>query len=197
MPGQISRRGARGYQTGLRAATHRSQRDLLLGIIRLFQLPQGWAQGKAFQILYRAPKSVFWQPHPKFPGLQVLPGLPVGWGTESDQMLGIFTAGPSGIYLCTSVPLFLFLFWPCPWHVEIPGPGIGPTPQHQSEPLQQQHQILNPLSHKRTPISFSCNCWVNANPPGLKLYWELPQHISRLRVQPLKLDDDDSVSRAF
>ena len=30
-------------------------------------------------------------------------------------------------------------------------PGIEPTPQQQPKPLKWQHQILNPLRHKRTP----------------------------------------------
>ena len=30
--------------------------------------------------------------------------------------------------------------------------GIKPTPQHKAKPQQWQHQILNPLHHKRTPI---------------------------------------------
>ena len=31
---------------------------------------------------------------------------------------------------------FLIYFWPCPQHVEVPQPGIKPTPQQQPEPLQ-------------------------------------------------------------
>ena len=37
------------------------------------------------------------------------------------------------------------------WHVEVPGPGMEPTPQKQPEPLQQQSQILNPLYHQGIP----------------------------------------------
>ena len=36
-------------------------------------------------------------------------------------------------------------FWPYPWHVEFPGSGIKPMPQQQTEPLQWQCPILNPL----------------------------------------------------
>ena len=36
-------------------------------------------------------------------------------------------------------------FWPCPWHVEVLGPGTEPAPQ------QWQHQTLNPLSQQGTP----------------------------------------------
>ena len=24
---------------------------------------------------------------------------------------------------------YFFPFWPCPWHAEVPGPGIKPAPQ--------------------------------------------------------------------
>ena len=41
-------------------------------------------------------------------------------------------------------PLF---FWRCPWHEDVPGPGMG------SEPQQWQWRILNPLSHQGTPQS--------------------------------------------
>jgi len=44
-------------------------------------------------------------------------------------------------------------FWPCPLHVEVPGPGIQPTPQQWPKPLWWQHWILNLLHHKRTPQS--------------------------------------------
>ena len=47
------------------------------------------------------------------------------------------------------------LFWPCPRHAEVPRPGI--EPQQQLEPLQWQHQILNPLHHKGTPTYFHFN----------------------------------------
>ena len=30
----------------------------------------------------------------------------------------------------------LFIFWPCPQHVQVPRPGIEPMPQQQPEPLQ-------------------------------------------------------------
>ena len=38
-----------------------------------------------------------------------------------------------------------------PWHVEVPRPGIKPTPQQQPRPLQWHCQILNSLCHKKTP----------------------------------------------
>ena len=52
------------------------------------------------------------------------------------------------------VHLFLFcwaIFLPCPWHAEVPGPGIEPMPQWRPKPLQWQHWILNPLHCKGTP----------------------------------------------
>lgn len=45
------------------------------------------------------------------------------------------------------------LFWPRPWGMEVPGPGIEP------EPLQGQCRILNLMSHQRTSpyiTLFSC-----------------------------------------
>ena len=45
----------------------------------------------------------------------------------------------------------LFLFWPHPGHVDIPGPGIEPVLQQRPEPLQWQCQTLNPLCYKRAP----------------------------------------------
>ena len=46
---------------------------------------------------------------------------------------------------------FNFVFCPCPWHVKVPRPGTVPSPQQQPEPLQWECQILNSLSHQRTP----------------------------------------------
>ena len=37
-----------------------------------------------------------------------------------------------------------FFFWPPPRYVEVPRPGLKPTPQQQSEPLQWYHWILKP-----------------------------------------------------
>ena len=28
------------------------------------------------------------------------------------------------------ITLYPFIFWLCPWHAEVPGPGIEPKPQH-------------------------------------------------------------------
>ena len=36
---------------------------------------------------------------------------------------------------CLFIFTFIFIFWPCPWHVEIPRPGIKSSPQRQPEPL--------------------------------------------------------------
>jgi len=69
------------------------------------------------------------------------------------------------------IPNSLHLFvWPCTWHVEVPGPGIEPLPV--TKPLQWQHQILNPLCHKRTPkptTSFCCMLIPYQVPPLLLL----------------------------
>ena len=34
------------------------------------------------------------------------------------------------------IRIFFFFFWLCPWHVEVPQPGIRPAPQQQPEPQQ-------------------------------------------------------------
>ena len=47
--------------------------------------------------------------------------------------------------------LKFFLGGLCPWHVEIPEPGIEPEPQQWPEPLQWQGWILNLLWHMGTP----------------------------------------------
>ena len=45
---------------------------------------------------------------------------------------------------------------PCPWHVDVPRPGIEPMPQQWPEPQQWQRWILNPLCHQGTPkLSFN------------------------------------------
>ena len=60
----------------------------------------------------------------------------------------IFSLGDC-LFIC-----FAHLFWPCLWHVEVPGPGIESMPQQLPELLQWQHQTLNLLCHKGT-LSFS------------------------------------------
>ena len=56
---------------------------------------------------------------------------------------------------------FLFFILPCPWHVEVPVPGIEPTPQQPPEPLQWQRWILNPLHHERTlTYTFDLTSWL-------------------------------------
>ena len=52
--------------------------------------------------------------------------------------------------ICLLILSLIYLFWPHPQHVEVPGPGIEPMPQQL--PLQWQCQILNLLCHKRTPL---------------------------------------------
>ena len=41
-----------------------------------------------------------------------------------------------------------FFLWLCPWHVEVSGPWINPTPQQWPELLQWQHWSLDLLCHK-------------------------------------------------
>ena len=56
-------------------------------------------------------------------------------------------------------PRSFLVFWPCPWHVEVPRPRIKPVPQKPPKPLQWQCQILNPLHTQvfilPSPIYFS------------------------------------------
>ena len=47
----------------------------------------------------------------------------------------------------------------CPWHVEVPRPGIKPTSQQWPKSQQWQHWILNSLSHQGTPWIFSFVSW--------------------------------------
>ena len=47
--------------------------------------------------------------------------------------------------------LFVCFFQPHPKQMEVPRPGMEPTPQQQPQPLQWQCWVLSPLSHKRTP----------------------------------------------
>ena len=47
---------------------------------------------------------------------------------------------------------FFFFFLLHPWHADVPEPGIEPMPQQWPKLLQWQLQILNPCSHKITPI---------------------------------------------
>ena len=45
-------------------------------------------------------------------------------------------------------------------HVEVPRPGVKPSPQLWPAPQLLQCWILNPLCHKSTSdICFFCNCW--------------------------------------
>ena len=53
-----------------------------------------------------------------------------------------------------SLPLSLSLFfWLHLWHVEVPGPGIEPTPQQQPKLQQWQCWIPNLLSYKGAPFT--------------------------------------------
>ena len=47
---------------------------------------------------------------------------------------------------------FFFFFWLYPQPMEVPRPGIEPTPKQSSAPLQRQPWILNPPSHQGTPV---------------------------------------------
>ena len=59
---------------------------------------------------------------------------------------GIFT------YLFLKI---LFVFWPHPQHVEVPGLGIKPAPKLQTTPQLWQRWILNPLHHMGTSLYVS------------------------------------------
>ena len=64
--------------------------------------------------------------------------------------------------------LFFFfknVFWLCPCHVQVPGPGIKHLPQQWPELLQWQYQILNPLHHQGN----STNSFIEINSHIIKL----------------------------
>ena len=50
--------------------------------------------------------------------------------------------------------LFCFVFFPWLQQLEVPGPGIEPTPWQPPEPQQRQCQILNLLSHQGIPCMY-------------------------------------------
>ena len=55
---------------------------------------------------------------------------------------------------CFCFVLFCFLFFGgglCSWHVEVPRPGIEPTPERWLRLPQWRHWILNTLHHRGTP----------------------------------------------
>ena len=54
---------------------------------------------------------------------------------------------------------FIFVFWPHPQHVEVPGPGMDPAPQQWPELEQWQRLILNPLE----PPGNSLSCFFRWN----------------------------------
>ena len=63
-------------------------------------------------------------------------------------------------YVCSSDPDFTFFpFGPCPWHAEVPRPGIKRVPQQWPEPQQGQCQIFNLLSHQGTPNPYVTESW--------------------------------------
>ena len=73
------------------------------------------------------------------------------------------------------ISLFIF-FWLHPRQAEVLRPGIKPEPQGQPEPLQWQHQILNPLCHQGTPrFPIFVRNWVPIN--WLTMTWLFPWHI--------------------
>ena len=72
-------------------------------------------------------------------------------------ILNKVTSAPRGWNLVLGVNIwkksyfYLFIFWVCPQHVEVPRPRIEPRPQLWPEPQQWHHQILYPLGHQGTP----------------------------------------------
>ena len=61
------------------------------------------------------------------------------------------TVGTLGDMFLLLFFFLIFIFWLYLWHVDIPRPGIEPTPQQQPKPQHSQHWVLNPLSHRETP----------------------------------------------
>ena len=37
--------------------------------------------------------------------------------------------GEKHLWIFLNIYMYLFIYWPCLWHVDIPGPGIKPEPQ--------------------------------------------------------------------
>ena len=82
----------------------------------------------------------------------------------------------------------VFVFWPCPWHVEVPGPEIELPSQQWPEPQQWQHQIPNPLCYEGTHLFSTCESY---NPSSVtvicsfhqnqRMEWLLAQNITRER----------------
>ena len=50
---------------------------------------------------------------------------------------------------------FIFIFWLCPGHIEVPGLGTEWEPQLWPSPQLQQCQILKPRFHKKLPLRFN------------------------------------------
>ena len=60
-----------------------------------------------------------------------------------------------GLCLCHILCKSLFpLFWPYPWYMEVPRPGIEFESQLQPTPQLQQHRILNPLHYSRNSLYY-------------------------------------------
>ena len=79
-------------------------------------------------------------------------------------------------------------FWPCPWHVEVPGPGMEPSP-----PLCW---ILNQLNHQELffLLSFFFFFFLGLHPWHMKivrlaveLELQLPAHTTATAMQDLSL----------
>ena len=75
-------------------------------------------------------------------------------------VLGYIQHEPYQIFVFVYFLWFLFLFfWPHPWHVELPRPGMEPSLQQRPKLLQLQCHILNPLHHRKLPtvsVLFIC-----------------------------------------
>lgn len=61
-------------------------------------------------------------------------------------------------------------------HVEDPGPGTEPAPQHRTEPQQLQGWILNLLNHQRTRGKFLKISFMEGEEKGILF----PKHVCLL-----------------
>ena len=70
---------------------------------------------------------------------------------------------------------FIFYFWPHPWHVEVPRPGITPAPKQPLELQQGQGQPLSLLNHKGPPaIHFQIQLFIHKTDKTSALFECLP-----------------------
>ena len=107
---------------------------------------------------------------------------------EEKRVCGKLTSGFLGFFVC----LFLFLFWPCPQHEEVPKSGIKPSPQQW--PLSHCSDKVRPLTlctmgeleEAFFSIKLSWNIWLpnrcsTWKEEAVSWEWRSPWFLSRLQ----------------